>query len=851
MANLISAADGNLTSVATVWDPVSTGTGAVQQTRSSSTNTTTSYVYSSAFTGTVTDVVDGLLLYCQRLTSTGTIDVALSEDNGTTATRSVQINASDLPLDPGWVFFKFGSSLTLDGGTDYKVGVKGSSAGNAAFFRNGTAGNWARLLRRTGLTSAGAGDVMYIVGEHTGAGALTTRTITMDSTATTDYGTGSDGAADNGIEIGDGGVLTFGTTASTNYYLKLSGSLNVWANGTLNIGTTGTPVPRNGTAVLEFDPVADGGMGLIANKSAIVNIQGLSRTSGKNIVACKLNTDEAVNSTDLGVDTDTGWLDNDEIIVASTTRTASQTELGALNGNAGASSLTVDGFGGAGGGLANAHGGGGTTILSTPISAEIGLRTRNIKIRSATSTIMAYVYAGTTALVDIDWAEFYYIGENAANKRGIEIATTTGSFSMQYSSVHDTEDWGVYLVSTSGSNIVFSNNICDNLNTVAASSTSGLFVTASSGISTISNNYFFRLSANNTFATANYPIKLADAGVTFTNNVIISTLVHNASTGAINITESSGIIGSFDGNSIHSCVGAGIQFEGQGISGKVSNLNIWRMTGVGFYTGVSTVNGTNLQIIYDTGQIFGCTNNQMAVNNQAGARYIFRNIDMDNDPSFTTTTAFSTGNDGGPIIFQNCRFGPNNPHTNDFGIATTHPFFYTLINCLLNGTNEVPSQSSMMYPSFVRSHKHDQVATAFKNFYRLGTIQADQTTRHTASGYSWKMTPTSATNKLILPGPEDIDTFKVAVKANQAVTINVYVQKDGSYNGNAPRLVVIGRMIAGVDTDQIASLSVGASTWEQLQVTVTPTEDGWLEYYVDCDGTAGNIYVDDISISQA
>jgi hypothetical protein len=186
-ANVIAKADGNLTTN-TTWGLVEAGTSAVQITKSSSTNTTTSYVYSAAFTCTNTAVVDGVMVHVKQATTTGTVSVTLSEDNGVTATREVTINATDLPTTQTWAFFKFGSTLTCDGGADYKVGIKGSSAGNATFYRDGTAGNWARLLRTTADQTPIAADNFYIAGEWTAAATVTARTVTMNETATTDYG---------------------------------------------------------------------------------------------------------------------------------------------------------------------------------------------------------------------------------------------------------------------------------------------------------------------------------------------------------------------------------------------------------------------------------------------------------------------------------------------------------------------------------------------------------------------------------------------------------------------------------------------------------------------------------------
>ncbi len=115
------------------------------------------------------------------------------------------------------------------------------------------------------------------------------------------------------------------------------------------------------------------------------------------------------------------------------------------------------------------------------------------------------------------------------------------------------------------------------------------------------------------------------------------------------------------------------------------------------------------------------------------------------------------------------------------------------------------------------------------------------------------MTPVSASNKLIFPAA-GVDNFKAAVNANSQVTITVYVYYDGTYNGNMPRLVVLGGILNGIGSYGVPVTATApssmANTWQQLSVQVTPTEVGVLEFYIDCDGTAGNVYVDDINITQ-
>jgi hypothetical protein len=434
----------------------------------------------------------------------------------------------------------------------------------------------------------------------------------MDETAATDYGsapTAANGLLSPGIAIGEHGVLTYGTTAATNYLLQLSNSLIVYNGGTLNIGTTGTPIPRDGSAVLQFDLAADGDYGLVARNGSTVNLQGLSRTSGKNVVSAKLTADSSVNlvqaasttataltvaavtttldptgtslavsittagfnqllgatdtvansnhkftwqglisvtattqvytqwvkrgsgtnnrfirlqlatattlpatngfyadfdlqtpsagtCTALGngtatsaaitafgggfictiigkissgisapaacigacnastvvsytgdatqnficswpqvytlsaqptqdtIDTDTGWLSGDVVALASTTRTAAECEVASLASNAGASTLTYNLY------PVNARSG------TSPTQAEVILLTRNVRVRSTSATLMTYVQIKSGAVVDIDWAEFYYLGTRPRAKRGIDVevnTTAATNFSMQFS----------------------------------------------------------------------------------------------------------------------------------------------------------------------------------------------------------------------------------------------------------------------------------------------------------------------------------------------------------------------------------------------------------------------------------
>jgi hypothetical protein len=275
------------------------------ETSSESLTTAYSGTRSSAFTpGAIT--IDGIgVKLAGRSSPTGTISVNLEKDSDDTqvAGTEVTLNTTDLintvtNTEGGWYFFKFASPVTLAAATAYQVAAKVSSNGSVNLSRDGTADNISRYLRTTTTQAPAAGDDMIITKEWTAAGTGTARSVTMNETAATDYGsapTAANGLLNPGIAIGNGGTLTFKDTSAANPYLRLSNSLIVYNGGTLNIGTTGTPIPRDSIAVLEFDCGADGDYGCIGRNGSTISKQGLSRTSGKLIDRCKLSADPAAN----------------------------------------------------------------------------------------------------------------------------------------------------------------------------------------------------------------------------------------------------------------------------------------------------------------------------------------------------------------------------------------------------------------------------------------------------------------------------------------------------------------------------------------------------------------------------
>lgn len=175
-----------------------------------------------------------------------------------------------------------------------------------------------------------------------------------------------------------------------------------------------------------------------------------------------------------------------------------------------------------------------------------------------------------------------------------------------------------------------------------------------------------------------------------------------------------------------------------------------------------------------------------------------------------------------------------------------------LNNCLMGATNEIGAGNNLNSQGYIHSTNHDQVAGAQKSWYIGGNVLRD-TTIFNSTPASIRLTPRSATIKLVtaLYG----DGFTVPVTNGVAITLSAQVRKsevaDGAaYNGNQPRLIVRANPSIGISSDTVvATYASGTGSWNLLSgASPTPTADGYMEVFFDCDGTAGWVNVDDVTL---
>lgn len=845
MATLICNGTGNLTGITTFAAAEAGALSNVLNRNTIESLANNASVTSVTFTVTNAKVIDAVLLWVRQVAtgSTGTFKVDLQK--GGVSQASVTVNRADLPvvmpnggsnaignLVP--VLFKLSSTATGDGGANWTIVLTNSNGTNAVNYAAATNSttNFTRALRTTTAATPAAADDLYIIGELTGAGTQTARTVTMNSTATTAYGNGllnSTTVAGGGIHCGYYGTLSYGISASTNYVLRVNGDLWVWEQGPLNIGSSGSEIPRNSSAILEFQQAsAAGDFGLRIMDNAIFNAAGLSRTVGKVINKCKLNANLSVAGTTLNVDTDTGWLNGDAVCLASTTRTASECESLTLSGNAGASSMTV-------GAAANAHSG------TSPTQAEVGLLTRNVKIRSTSNTLSTYMYCTASAIVTVSWSEFQYLGTAATNKRGIDIdasvSGTAGAKSITYCSLRDFIALGITNQSGGNSwNVTFSNNVSyNNAANAAVTLAAGLTLTDY----TFDNNLIVKSAA--------IGFTLTDVGGTITNNTVAGC------TTGFSLLDATGpaVIGTFTGNVAHSNSGIGFSFTAAGQIGTLG-ITSWRNNNSG--VSITTV---QQDLTFNNATLFGnLTNN---INYSGGGDYLgFTGTNVIcGDTTFSTLHGININtNSLIQLDLSNIDMsgtgGIFSPHaTDDILFANANLNFRALGNNLKFGapTAITATKSAWNPRNYIGLERYNQTAGDHRTEMTYGQMKTDTTIFNTASP-SMRMTPNNATSKLE-SAPKGMGLL-AAVANGGSATISVYTRKsvvgDGAaYNGNQPRLIQRANAALGQTADVVLdTMVVAAGSFEQLIASGSvASDDGAFEYIVDCDGTAGWVNVDD------
>jgi len=850
MANKLAIVTGNLTTAGT-WVSGNTGTNAVLISTSASTTVlTTSNLDSATFTPANQASQYLAIRLASRAAGSPTNTMTVILRNNTTATDiwTFVINVSDLPVctttddNGGWLVFKAAAGLTPNGTDTYLVRCKLSATTTAvSLSTNGTANNWQRQMFQTATGAPAAGDDMLIAGiwDTTNPAVKTDVTVTMDQTAATDYGSNTTNYRTAALNICKGGTLAFGTAASTAYILQLSGYLEVYSGGTLSQGTVGTPVPRGSSATLQIDATADVTMGIEIRSGGTRNIYGSSRLSGVNNIYCLLTVDAAAAATSITVNQQLSAANGDTVGFASTSTTRADTETKTLNADATSTTLSLSA------GLTNAHKG------TSPVQqGEVVVIDRNVVTKSVSTTLMAFEYWMTGSTCNASWAAWVNCGQGTTIA-ALRINNTGATLSKCI--VRDSD--GI-----------------------------GLFINSAATSVTIADLTMYNIDAGNSVVFG-LNVDPSATGVAINGLIIMGMLNGTSGTGAYirnpsSFTQVDNLRVSGCGNGIVVGEGAANQGQRQGTFTAFNNWYSHAIAGsalaVGAVTDVyingfeSYQNGNGIEFNFIVARVL--INDFRSILNAAGDSVLFNGTTLSDVRLVSGTIAGSLGGlaiTGGVlghsgVVFGNCNFG-----TQAGGSYTANTLNHdiTATNASVNQNHYGIIFSNCKFDQSLASGLHSSVTLngAWYGFQRangttgnhfvdingIGRIAYETTTVDASP--SIKMTPLSATIKLSTDATMLGAGFYVPVDNGSTPTVSVKIQKDGSYNGNAPRLMLRANYAIGIAADTVIGTFSGSSGSFQTVsgTTAAATDAGVMEFYVDCDGTAGNIFVDTFTVTGA
>jgi hypothetical protein len=422
MAILVANQSGNFTSAST-WSVVEPTTfTTVRNTQEYGfTGTSTSFVASATFTLASNTSCDGIMLkYGQRSgSSVVTVRIYNVTSGAVVTNASVTFNSAVLSgasasstatMSGNWMFFKFPAVATLPASHTLRVEISSTVANDVYFYRKtGTAGNWTFGLRTTSTAAPAAGDLMLIMAQSTGNYNFSAYTVTMNNTATTQFGNAA--TLTSAIEVSSECSLQFGTSVSTNYYLKLAGNLSINEGANLIVGTETVPIPATSTATIEFvNATTNGKYGIIhknslENYSSWVSNISLVGEDTRSLGYAFLSNNASIGDTTLSVTTSgdiNGWKTGDYIVIPPTSRTVTQAENRTLSVDSSGTTLTLNS------GLTYAHDAyiDPNNLKNTPILNF----TRNIKVLGTSAAYNSYLETGGWAHTTITNVEFQYMG---------------------------------------------------------------------------------------------------------------------------------------------------------------------------------------------------------------------------------------------------------------------------------------------------------------------------------------------------------------------------------------------------------------------------------------------------------
>lgn len=209
-------------------------------------------------------------------------------------------------------------------------------------------------------------------------------------------------------------------------------------------------------------------------------------------------------------------------------------------------------------------------------------------------------------------------------------------------------------------------------------------------------------------------------------------------------------------------------------------------------------------------------------------------------------------------FFINGGYGLNNQFINCvlYSVDSSAGDLY-LYNTAFVAPTEIP-MSIACTNARAYSYNHQQVAGNHVIFSDGGRISSNTSIRHTNSGFSWAMAPTSTNRSASYPLYLKLAT--VAVSANNLVTVKAWMRRSNTGLTMGLRVPLSDYSSYGtgfnvpvpfISTHITSLMTASADTWQEVTLTFTPSSDMVVDIYADAyGGTTYTGYVDDLTITQ-
>ena len=161
-------------------------------------------------------------------------------------------------------------------------------------------------------------------------------------------------------------------------------------------------------------------------------------------------------------------------------------------------------------------------------------------------------------------------------------------------------------------------------------------------------------------------------------------------------------------------------------------------------------------------------------------------------------------------------------------------------------TNPVSLQTSGASKYLAKDY--DGTSGDIRNFFGRGYIYPETSTRHTASGYSWKFQPSSSglANSLLL------DIGKVIVNGGSLVSISVWTYNSSPSNPTGFVRIKQNADLGMTDNADAYTTNNSSNTWTKITASFTPSTAGIIEIQLGAHGgSGGHMFFDDVEVTQA